>query len=297
MNAAPMKPSAEPGWRLALAADAIAAPAYGRALEPSADALSAFETGPGGPWKIEAIYAARPDRAELEARLALAAASLGRAPPAIVFEPLPATDWLAANRRDFPPLAVGRFWIRGRHVREAAPAGAWAITLDAGMAFGSGEHATTRGCLLAIAAVARRRRPRLALDLGCGSAILAIGLARAGARRVLASDIDPDSVAVARENLARNGVTRRVRAVAADGLARLTPRRGYDLAVANILAGPLTRLATPLARALARGGRLVLSGLLVEQEREVVAAYRARRLALVARARIDGWSTLEFARR
>ncbi len=293
-----MKPSsAGAGWRVALVVDALAAPACARALEDLADALSAFEAAPGGPWKIEAIFAAEPDRAEIGARLALAAASLGRPAPAAVIEKLPDIDWVAENQRGFPPLGVGRFWVRGGHVKGAAPGGAWEIALDAGLAFGSGEHATTQGCLIAIEAAAKRRRPRRALDLGCGSAILAIGLARAGARRVLASDIDPDSVAVARENVVRNRVGARVRAVVSDGFARLPRGRRYDVVVANILARPLTRLAGPIARALAPGGTLILSGLLAEQDAEVVAAYRLRRLAVARRLTIRGWRTLVLRRR
>ena len=215
----------------------------------------------------------------------------------MVAAPVPDIDWVAENQRSFPPLSIGRFHVRGSHVEGPSPPGSWTIELDAGIAFGSGEHATTRGCLLAIEAAARRRRPRRALDLGCGSAILAIGLARAGTPYVLASDIDRDSVRVAAENLRLNGVARRVAVRVSDGFARLPRRRGFDFAVANILAGPLVRLAPRLARALAPGGRLVLSGLLASQEREVSAAYRAQRLAFVGRRAINGWHTREFRRR
>lgn len=284
-------------WQIRLVADPIAERAFGIALEAEAQSIAAFETAPGGPWQIDAIFPAETAPATIEALLAAAAESLGRPPPLVVASPVPDVDWVAENQRSFPPLSIGRFHVRGSHVEGASPPGSWRIELDAGIAFGSGEHATTRGCLLAIAAAARRRVPRCALDLGCGSAILAIALARAGVPDVLASDIDRDLVRVAAENLALNGVVRQVHVLVSDGFARLPRRRGFDFVVANILAGPLVRLAPRLSRALAPGGRLVLSGLLAGQEREVVAAYRGQRLAFVGRRAIMGWHTLEFRRR
>jgi len=284
-------------WQIRLIADAPGERAFGLALEPLAQSLSAFESRPGGPWQVDAIFTSETSRAEVEACLAEAAASLGRKPPEVVASDVPEMDWVAENQRSFPPLSIGRFFVRGSHVTAATPPGAWPIELDAGIAFGSGEHATTRGCLLAIEAVARRRVPRCALDLGCGSAILAIALARAGTPRVIASDIDRDSVRVAAENIRINGVARQVRACVSDGFARLPRRRGYDFAVANILARPLVKLAPGLARAVAPNGTLVLSGLLAEQEVEIRAAYRQQRLAFVGRRAILGWHTLEFRRR
>lgn len=284
-------------WQIRMVVDPIGERAYGLALEPVAQSLSSFENAPGGPWQVDAIFAAGTRRDEVEALLAEAASSIGRPPPAFVASDVPDMDWVAENQRSFPPLSIGRFHVRGSHVEGPSPPGAWRIELDAGIAFGSGEHATTQGCLLAIAAAARRRVPRRALDLGCGSAILAIALARAGVPDVLASDIDRDSVRVAAENLKLNGVARQVRVLVSDGFARLPRRGGFDFAVANILAGPLVRLAPRLSRALAPGGRLVLSGLLADQEREVVAAYRGQRLAFVGRRAIMGWHTLEFRRR
>jgi ribosomal protein L11 methyltransferase len=284
-------------WRLGLITDAIGAPALGQALEDIADALSSFEIKPGGPWRIDALFTRPPDRAELATRLALAAATLGRPAPDFTVEALPAIDWVAENQRSFPPLAIARFYVFGSHVTAPPPVNARRIALDASIAFGSGEHATTRGCLLAIDATAARRRPRAALDLGCGSAILAIALARTGCRRVTAADIDRDSVRLAAENVVRNGVRARVSTRVSDGFQRLHQRRGFDLVVANILARPLKRLARELAAATAPGGTLVLSGLLAEQERELRATYCGHRLAFMRRIAIDGWHTLVFKRR
>lgn len=285
-------------WRATLVVPATAVPAFELALEDLAQSLSSFETSSGGPWRIDAIFLAALPRADVEARIAFAASSLGMATPAAICEAVPDVDWVAENQRSFPPLRIGRFYVRGSHIAGPSPAGAWTIELDAGIAFGSGEHATTRGCLRAIEALAKRRRRRpLGLDLGCGSAILAIGLVHAGARAVVASDIDPDSVRVARENLRINRFAPRVRAVVSDGFARLPRRRGYDVAVANILARPLVRLSRSLARAVRPGGTLILSGLLAEQEREVRAAYVGQRLAFAGRLQESGWNTLVLRKR
>ncbi|MBL8701963.1 MAG: 50S ribosomal protein L11 methyltransferase [Alphaproteobacteria bacterium] len=285
-------------WRTTLVVDATSAPAFEQALEDLAQSLASFEVKPGGPWRLDAIFAAEHPRAEVESRLALAAASLGCAQPAAVFEEVPDVDWVSENQRSFPPLRIGRFYVRGSHIEGASPAGAWTIELDAGIAFGSGEHATTQGCLRAIESAAKRRRGRpLGLDLGCGSAILAIGMVRGGARAVVASDIDSDSVRVAQENLRLNAAARHVRAVVSDGFARLPRKRGFDIAVANILARPLVRLSRDLARAVRPGGTLILSGLLADQEREVRAAYVGHRLAFVGRHAIAGWHTLVFRKR
>lgn len=283
-------------WQTRFVVDPIAERAFGQALEPLAQSIASFEVAPGGPWQIDAIFAADMDPDAVAAELAAAAAAIGRPPPAFEAAAVPDIDWVVENQRSFPPLSIGRFHVRGSHIAGPPPPGAWPIELDAGIAFGSGEHATTRGCLLAIEHAARRRRPRHALDLGCGSAILAIGLVRAGTRRVLASDIDADSVRVARENLRLNRVGSQVRACVSNGFARLPVRRGFDFVVANILAGPLVRLAPQIARALAPGGVLILSGLLAGQEREVRAAYRGQRLAFTGRRAILGWHTLAFRR-
>jgi ribosomal protein L11 methyltransferase len=285
-----------PVWRVTLAADALSHVALARALEDICEAISSFEATPGGSWRIDGVTTTEPDRGELATRLALAAASVGRLPPAVHVEKLPATDWLAENRRAFPPLRVGRCFIFGSHFTGRPPAGMIAIALDASIAFGTGEHATTRGCLLALEAMARRRRIGRALDLGCGSGILAIVAARLWARPVTAADIDADAVRIARENARRNRVGRLVRALASNGDGRLRARRRYDLVVANILARPLCRLARGIARATRPGGTVILSGLLATQEPEVLAAYRQRRLRLRRRIALSGWHTLVLQR-
>lgn len=289
-------------WRLTVTGDARSQGAYVAVLEEEAGAVTAFETAPDGPWKIEAFFETRPDLGRLAPPIFAAAKELGRPVPALDVEEIAERDWLAENQASFPPLRIGRFFVHGSHVTQKPPAGAWVVALDASIAFGSGEHATTKGCLAAIEAIAKRRKPGRVLDVGTGSGILAIGALRAGARRVLACDIDPPSVALARENFRVNGVGARAAVRHAAGIAKLGATRArFDLVLANILARPLTQLATALARAVAPGGYVVLSGLLAEQETWVTRAYLARGLRFVGRAAAGpdtvGWRTLVFRRR
>ena len=282
-------------WRVSLVAPGEHCDAFADVIAEDGGAVSWFEVGPGGPWRVSALVAARPDRAELEARAAIMAAALGVEPPAVAVEPVPDTDWLAATRAAFPPLRVGRFFIHGAHI---APRGPIDIEIDAGLAFGSGEHATTRGCLIAIDALARRARPGRVLDMGCGSGILAIAAAKVWRAEALAVDIEERAIATARANARRNEVSNRVRTRRSDGFRdpAIARRAPYDLIVANILARPLIALAPDIARRLAPGGAVVLSGLIARQERMVLAAYRPRGLALVRRIDVAGWHTLVLER-
>jgi len=290
---------------MALIVPETALPIFDAALAPFIDALSwsavapQAEPGAGGALLIVAHAARPPARAAIVAATALAAMLAGIDAPAPTFELLPDTDWLAASLRSFPPIAAGRFHLRGAHIDAPPPAGKVALLIDAGAAFGSGEHASTRGCLLALDALLKRRRFARALDLGCGSGVLALALAKASPARALAVDIDAAAVDVAASNARRNGVAARVRAAVGDGYRSRVVRRSapYDLVLANILARPLARMASPLAAHLAPRGLAVLAGLLVRQERSVLAAHRAQGLALLARLRIDGWSTLVVGRR
>jgi ribosomal protein L11 methyltransferase len=286
------------GWTLELEAPAEAAPVFLDALERLAASVSCFDTGAGGPWRVEALFADMPDPGALAASIALAAAASGTSEPEFVVRPVAARDWLAENRASFRPVAAGRFFIHPTFFEGRPPAGAHAIALDAATAFGSGAHGTTRGCLLALDGIARRRRARRLLDMGCGSGILAIAMAKAWRRQVLAVDIDKEAVRVTRGNAWANGVGRLVRAGAGAGFAAPLLRRqgSFDLIAANILARPLVAMAPALARALAPRGMAVLSGLLTHQEAPVIAACRAQGLRLARRIRIDNWSTLVVRR-
>jgi ribosomal protein L11 methyltransferase len=275
-------------------AGADAALAVAAMLDEVAGAVSAFEVAEGAAlWHVEAYPRAAVLDAALEVRLALAAAASGGRLVRISAERLPERDWLAENRRAFPPLRIGCFFIHGSHWKGPAPAGAIAIEIDAATAFGTGEHPSTRGCLLALDSLAHRRRFGRPLDIGTGSGILAIAAAKRLRRRVLASDIDCAAVRVAAHHVRRNGLALQVRVVCAPGYrGRAVRRSRYDLIFANILARPLALMARDLGRALAPGGVAVLAGLLRRQEGMVVAAHRAQGLALERRLVIQGWSTL-----
>ena len=261
-------------------------------LDDLAPAVSAFEMA-SEQWRLEAYPRSSVLTPDLAARLALAAAAAGGELVEIGEEKLPDRDWLAENQLAFPPLRIGRFFVYGSHHRGSVPAGAIGIMLDAATAFGTGEHPSTRGCLIALETLVRRRHIAAPLDIGTGTGILSIAAAKLLQRQVRASDIDPGSVAVARHNIARNGVAPLVRVRHAAGYrGRGLRRRQHDLVLSNILARPLALLAADLAGALAPGGRAVLSGLLRRQEPIVLAPHRGLGIVLERRVVIDGWSTL-----
>ena len=222
------------------------------------------------------------------------------APPALRFERIAEADWVQKSLAGLKPVAAGRFVVHGAHDRACVPPNRIGIEIEAALAFGTGHHGTTRGCLLALDAICKAQGERRApvcriLDLGTGSGVLAIAAARALRRRVLATDIDPQAVDAARKNARRNGVGPLVEVVRADGVASLHARGPFDLVFANILLGPLQRFATALTLLLAPGARIVLSGILPAQADAIIAAYH--RLALQRRTDVDGWTTLVFARR
>jgi ribosomal protein L11 methyltransferase len=237
---------------------------------------------------VEALYGVMPD-GDLLSKLA------GREVRVIL---LPDQDWIKLSQEGMPPVRAGRFFVYGAHDAGKVPPGVIPMRIEAGMAFGTGHHETTALCLSVLSDLAKRRRFAHALDLGCGTGLLAIGAAKLWRRRVLASDIDPVAVEIARENAIANGEAPFVRAVVADGLTNpaIAKTAPFDLIVANILAGPLTRLAPAIARAIRPGGVLVLSGLLQWQENLVVSYYRPHGLILHRTRRDGSWSALVLER-
>lgn len=263
-------------------------------LEELVGAVAAFEVNAETTtWRAEAYPCAPILQPEIEIRVALAAAGAGGRLKAVSEQRLPERDWLTENRRAFPPLRIGRFFVHGSHWRGLPPPGAIEIEIDAATAFGTGEHPTTRGCLVALDRLASRRGFRRALDIGTGSGILGIAAAKRLHRPVLASDIDCEAARVARHHVRRNGLGGKVRVVCAPGYrSRAVRRRKYDLILANILARPLASMARDLKGALTPGGVAVLAGLLKRQEPLVLSAHRAQGLALKRRMVVEGWSTL-----
>ena len=268
--------------------------AYEAALESVCETVGFFRDHATGIWRIEGIRGMGENQNELTAALALAAMLTGvTVAPEIA--PAEADGWLERTIAAFPEQLVGRsFAVRGTHLTGRAPPGRVPLILDAGVAFGSGEHNSTRGCLIAFERLAARRRPRRVLDLGTGSGILAMAAAKVLRRNVLATDIEPWSIRVTGENARLNGVQKRVRPVLADGWRAAVVRKSapYDLVFGNILARPLRAMARDLALHLAPGGTAILAGLLKTQARDVLAAHRRQGLVLERMIHLAPWTTL-----
>ena len=273
--------------------------AYERAIASVCGTVGIFEADDSQTvWRIEGVKDEGAGEPALAVALSIAALLTGIDAP-LRREPTQAEGWLARTYESFPEQRVGRcFAIRGTHLG-AMPAGPrLTLTLDAGVAFGSGEHGSTRGCLRALEHVAHRR-PRRILDLGCGSAILAMAAAALLHRPVLAVDIEPWSVRVAARNASINRLHQLVDCRLGNGwrTPAIRARAPYDLVFANILARPLCLMARPLAHALASGGTAILAGLLVSQVRMVLAAHRRQGLVLEAFIREGDWATMILRRR
>ena len=264
------------------------------ALDPAPSGVGVFEVEDGrGLWEVGGYFAGRPDGVAL----ALLAAAHGARPFAV--SRLDDRDWVAQVRRELHPVAVGRFVVHGAHDADAVPLNAIGLRIEAAMAFGTGHHATTRGCLALLDRISRKGlRAERVLDIGCGTGVLALAAVRLWHARAIASDIDEVAVATARENAAVNRASPRPVALRADGLLAGPIRRWapYDLVFANILAEPLKRLAPAIARHLARRGIAILSGLLDRQAAGVVARCRGAGLAVTARHDEAGWTSLAVAR-
>jgi ribosomal protein L11 methyltransferase len=263
-------------------------------FEPEAAAVAAY-TEPTGDWVVEIHFAVPPDRDAVRALVGdLAGVAAARK---IIFASIATRDWVAASLAGLAPVEAGRFFLHGAHDRASVPDNRIGIEIEAALAFGSGHHGTTRGCLLALDRHIRRARPGKALDIGTGSGVLAIAAARAG-WCVVAGDIDPTSVAAAQRNARFNRAGSHIAIVRANGTAdrRIEAGAPYDLVFANILLAPVRRLARPIRALVAPGGRVILSGLLAQEANAALAAYRAVGLRLEQRRVLDGWATLVLAR-
>ncbi|RUZ92563.1 50S ribosomal protein L11 methyltransferase [Mesorhizobium sp. M7A.F.Ca.US.006.01.2.1] len=211
-------------------------------------------------------------------------------------EALPDIDWVAHSLEELKPVRAGRFFVHGAHDRRKRHSGEIAIEIEAGLAFGTGHHGTTAGCLEMLERVVRREHPRNALDLGTGSAVLAIAVAKLAHIPVLATDIDPVAVRVAAANARLNHVKALVETVTAPGFHHpvFGKRAPFDLIVANILARPLMRLAQQMAGHIALGGSIVLSGILDRQRDAVISAYVGQNFRHVRTLHREGWVTIHL---
>jgi ribosomal protein L11 methyltransferase len=264
------------------------------AAEPAPVAVGLFERGPGR-CEIFAHYEGPPRR---ETLLALIAQAGGNGSLSLAIEEIAPADWVTLSQGQRGPVLAGRFVVHGSHDRSKVPRRRHVIEIDAGQAFGTAHHATTRGCLLALDDHLKRTRPRSIIDIGTGSGILAIAAANALKLSVVASDNDPIAASVARDNARKNGASSLVSVVAAHGF--LHPRlwrAEADLVLANLLKRALYDLAPELARHVRPGGTAILSGLTLTQARAIEARTLSHGFTLKRRIILDGWATLVITRR
>ncbi|MDE0751636.1 MAG: 50S ribosomal protein L11 methyltransferase [Planktomarina sp.] len=271
----------------------LQADALGKALEnldPAPTGVGMFEVEDGqGIWEVSGYFLEAPS----DISLALLSAAYGA--NLFVVSEVPDQDWVAKVRRELPPVEAGRFFVYGSHDLEHLPTGRIGLLIEAAMAFGTGHHGTTLGCLRAFDRLLDQGRSfENVLDLGCGTAVLAMAAARMSLNSVIASDIDPVAVEVAVVNVLANDLEGRVNCVESIGfdgpaLAQAAP---FDLIFANILKGPLVDLAPDMAMHLAPGGIAILSGLLVEQADDIVAVYNAQGIDLMEREDLGEWTAL-----
>lgn len=275
------------------AAEALAEACEDLTPEPVGTGIFEIEDG-SERWEVGAYFTEAPD----EIALALLAAAYGAQPFAI--SELPEVDWVAHVRRELTPVRAGRFFVHGSHDADKVPEGVEALCIEAAMAFGTGHHNTTKGCLEALDRLAEEgfQAGRIA-DIGCGTAVLAMGAARLWPVTVLASDIDPVAVDTAAANAIANGLHGRIHCIEAAGFDHPTLGQAapYDLVLANILKQPLIDLAPDMARHVAPQGKAILSGILTTQADEVVQSYDAAGFALDRRDDLGDWTTLTLSRR
>ncbi len=300
-NSNPFKQSALL-WRVELSLPFKAVGIFAEQLGECASSVSCFEeqasphfeSQPEDIWKLQLYCEQHPDSAELLRRIALLSASLNIFPPALTIAVVADTDWVSQVQDNFPPLYAGRYFVHGSHYKDIIPHTSYPLHIDAGRAFGTGEHETTYSCLQAIDKLAKKRHFSHMLDMGCGSGILAIAMAKTWKKPVVAVDIDTQSVQVTHNNARINRCSAFITAGLSNGYRSRLVRCNtpYDLIASNILAKPLVAFAPDLAKHLAPGGIAILSGLLTYQEQKVLAAHRMQGLRLVERIERNSWSTL-----
>lgn len=273
-------------------AEALAEACEELAPEPVGSGVFEIEDG-SDRWEVGVYFLEQPD----EVALALLAAAYGADP--FVISELPEVDWVAHVRRELSPVEAGRFYVHGSHDADRVPEGVEALCIEAAMAFGTGHHGTTKGCLEALDRLANDGyQPQRIADIGCGTAVLAMGAARIWPHTVLASDIDRIAVDTASANVIANGLDGRVICIEASGFDHpmLEQAAPFDLVLANILKQPLIDLSPEMARHVGTGGKIILSGILTDQGQEVIEAYQTAGFKLDRRDDLGEWVTLTMTR-
>lgn len=264
-------------------------------LDPAPYGVGVFEIEDGSDrWEVGSYFLAAPDGVVLD----LLAAAHGATH--FVVSELPETDWVAHVKRELAPVVAGRFFVYGSHDADKVPTESVPLLIEAAMAFGTGHHGTTLGCLSALDRLERAGlRAKNVADIGCGTAVLAMAAAKLWPETVLASDIDPVAVETAAANVVANGLAGRVICLEAAGFAhpQIEAAAPFDLIFANILKAPLISLAPDMGRFCAESGHVILSGILHEQADEVIAAYEAQGFTLVSRDEYGDWTTLVMQRK
>jgi len=267
----------------------------GEMFDPMETAVAAFEVEETGAWRLEAYFSEEPDAEMIRD---LIRPMVGEQADAAVFETIDQQDWVRASLEGLKPVRAGRFLVHGGHDRHQVRGNDLAIEIEAALAFGTGHHGTTLGCLRALVDELKRRRPAHVLDVGTGTGILGFAAAKVLRTPVVAGDLDPEAVSTARGNARLNGLGPFMRFYHAPGVrhALANRPRGFDVVFANILARPLKRLAPSLTAVVADDGVLILSGLIERDVPGVLSTYRHRGVPLARSGVIEGWATLVLRR-
>jgi ribosomal protein L11 methyltransferase len=292
MTPSPLNPLTLNHWHLTFTLPAHASEFINEALAGEVLAITTHAEEEDTEHRIELLVDGEPDIKIWSERLAILLAAIGVEKAELQSHKVEDKNWLREVQQSFVPMHIGRFYVHGTHITDI-PKDVLPICIDAGLAFGSGEHHSTRGCLMAIDARVDSLPEGAVLDVGCGSGILAIALAKAGRKQVVASDIDPTAVSVARDNAIANQVPH-IHCITADGLEdkKIQASAPYQMVVANILASPLMQLAPSIARVTVKGGVIILAGLLTRQAPDVLAAYEKSGCRESDRYTLDEWTTL-----
>jgi len=285
-------------WILNLSVPSSAGEAVGDALGTDALAISVTAPPRRKDAHIEVIYGQRPKKAEISVKLALISAALGMSAPKFTIKPSPKLDWLKKVASDFPPIDIGRWTVYGALHKKKVKDRSMALQIDATSAFGTGEHPTTKGCLILLDEFLNKGfAPRKMADIGCGSGILAMACSKATKCKAVGVDIDKPSVKIAKGNATKNRLAQRVSFVCGDGYKSYALRKSapYDLIMANIFAGPLCEMAKDLKKNLSPKGIAILSGLLNTQADAVIAAHEKLNLKVIKRKKLGEWTALALA--